>query len=381
MRLTGTCALDRKGLPERVPIEFDTSEQTIAVWLPLPPIEKYFTAGQHFTGKSLPITDIRVVSPTAQLSCKRLPSAFVSSFGASGYSLDDGEINKVIAVEEDRIQAIRLNLTLHRSKITFTVTPFAPAVRIRPETMYTNHSSHQHQQFDVVLGKRKLGVRYSPKHVFVRGRTSAKDREILRHTLSLLSLGPEQEVTNLAPPRLTMNCSWSTAKAYGEPVLKADGLPAAFQSIIAHLVGCPTAQKERHFNEILHTVAGFQQAVFVEHRLTNLLKALESFDGTRTMAANRLASLLQIEIGDAKFVCGIRNDLIHKGIPLVEAAFNVHADLVGKGVKLKRFRSLPKTQSLPWRVHITIARLIVAALFRQFGVTTTKTLYARMKGF
>ncbi|NLX24890.1 MAG: hypothetical protein GXY61_02865 [Lentisphaerae bacterium] len=381
MKLTGTCALCRSGLPKRVPIEFDVIEQTIKIWLPLSQMQEFVMVGQCFKGKRLPITDIQVVTPTAQLSCSRLPPAFVSSTSGAGFSLDDGEINKIIAVGDNRIQAISLQLTLYQSKIVFGIAPFSPAVQLNPETMYTNHGIHLHERFDIRLGKKTLNVRYSPKHVFIRGRTTATDREILKHALSLLSLGPEQQVTQLSPPRLTLNYAWSTTKSYGESVVDRNDLPTAFQSIVTHLSSCTSIQRERRFNEILHMVTGFQQAVYVEHRLTNLLKALESFDGTRTMAANQLSTLLQIDLGDAKFICGIRNELIHKGIPLKEASVNIHADLTRKGVKLKRFKSIPKTEALPWRVYITFSRLIVEAFFRQFGINSIQTVYAHMKGF
>ena len=381
MKLTGTCVLHRENLPNRAPIEFDITEQTITVWLPLPEIQEFFTNGQQLIERSLPISDICVISPTAELCCSRLPSTFISSSSGTGFSLDDGEINKVIAVEDERIQALTLQLTLRQSKIVFCILPFTSTVQLKPETMYTNHSNYRHEQFDIQLGKKRLNVRYSPKYIFIRGRTTIKDREILKHALSLLSLGPEQQITQLTPPRLTLNYAWSIAKSYGEPVVERSDLPAALQSIVTHLAVSSTSQRERHFNEILHVVSGFQQTVFVEHRLANLLRALESFDGARTMAANQLAVLLQIEVGDARFICGIRNDLIHKGVTLMEAVVNVHAELKGRGVKLKRFKSLPKTQSLPWRMYITLARLIVEAHFRQFGVNSIKTLYARMKGF
>jgi len=48
---------------------------------------------------------------------------------------------------------------------------------------------------------------------------------------------------------------------------------------------------------------------------------------------------------------------------------------------LKRFKSIPKTEALPWRVYITFSRLIVEAFFRQFGINSIQTVYAHMKGF
>jgi hypothetical protein len=381
MKLVGTCQIRKSGLPDRACIEFDLSAQTISVWLPPPSFKEIFTIGQHLINASLPIVNIEVVSPAGILCCETLPPSFVSSVLPSGFSADDGEINKIIAAENERIQGTRLCLTLRRSRVSFSVKPFVDSTRLLPETMFTNHSPDSHCKFDVQIGKRHLEVRYSPKYVFVRGEITNSERDLLRYTCSLLSLGPEQIVAQVTPTVITLNVAWATSRAYGQPVVSTNQLPQAFQSIVSHLTTCGKAQQEKRFDEITCLVGGFQQSLYVEFRLSNLLMALESFDGTNGMDANRISKLLGVVRGDADFICRVRNHLSHDAMPLREAALKAHSDLSSRSVSMRHFARLPKTHAMPWRLYVTFARLIVSAFFRECGVDHIEKLFSTMKGF
>jgi len=382
MKLTGTCTLVVSGRSERAMIEFDISAQTITIWRTSPAdLKDFFTEGEGIWSKRVSVRDIEVFSPTALLCCDRLPPAFPSSYRPPRLSVDDGEISKIMAIGEGQVHAMRLDLALHRRKLALRVEPFADSVELQHESVFTNHSRYWNQRFSVDIGRRSFDVRYSPRHVFLTGRLRAKDAQVFRHACSLIALGPERLIAQLKPPTVTLNYSWGTAKAYGEVVISEKDLPSSFQLVLNYLTKCDEKTRRKRFYEITHIVEGFQQKIFVEHRLTNLLKALESFDGTKTLSANRLAGLLGTKKGDARFLCGIRNCLVHKGMSLAEAAQETHGDLSTQNVKMERFAHLPQTPKLSWRLYVTFSRLIVSAYFRQIGISRTNTLYPRNRGF
>jgi hypothetical protein len=382
MKLTGTCTLTISGRSERVPIEFDISRQSISIWRTAPiDLRDIFADGKEVWGKSISVRDIEVLSPTGVFSCKRLPSAFLTAYRPPGFSIDDGEINKVLAIGEGSVHAIRLNLTLRRSKLTLMVRPFAESVELEHELILTNHSRHNNECFSVAIGQRTFEVRYSSKYIFVRGKLRTGESDILRHASSLIALNLEQLIAQLKPPKIILNYSWGRSKAYDEPVVLAKDLPSSLQRIVNYLVNCNEETRRRRFYEIIHIAAGFQQKIFLEHRLTNLLRALESFDGTKTISANRLEQLLGIQKGDARFFCEVRNCLVHRGMSLAESAERTYANLTCQNVKMERFEHLPKTRKLAWRLYVTFSRLIVSAYFRQIGIPKMHILFSKHRGF
>lgn len=382
MKLTGTCTLTISGHSERVPIEFDISAQSISVWrTPPADLRDLFIAGADIWGKSISVTDIEVYSPTGVFSCKRLPSAFLSAYRPHGLSIDDGEFSKILAIEEGSVHAMKLGLTLRTSKLTLRVRPFEERVELQHESIFTNHSRYINERFSVALGRRTFQIRYSPKYIFASGKLRASESDILGHACSLIALNIEKLVVRLAPPKVTLNYSWERSKAYDEPVVLAKDLPSSLQRIIDYLLKCQEETRRKRFYEIMHLAEGFRQKIFLEHRLTNLLKAFESFDGTRTISPNRVEQLLGIEKGDARFFCGVRNCLVHRGMSLAEAAETTHAELRNQNVRMKRFAHLPRTRKLAWRLYVTFSRLIVSAYFRQIGVPKMNVLLSKYRAF
>jgi hypothetical protein len=91
--------------------------------------------------------------------------------------------------------------------------------------------------------------------------------------------------------------------------------------------------------------------------------------------------LFKISKGDAQFLCGVRNCLMHRGMPLAEAAEKTWADMVSQRIQMVRFSRLPQSRRLAWRLYVTFARLIVSAYYAQLGRIRTRTLYSTTKGF
>jgi len=270
---------------------------------------------------------------------------------------------------------------LRKCKLALRIEPFADNIELQNESVFTNHSKYWRERFTVRVGRRSFEVRYLPKHIFVNGRLREIDAQVMRHALSLIALGPEQLIAQLKAHIVTLNFSWGTSKAYDEVVIPAEDLPSSVQLLVDYLTKPEEKTRRKRFYEVAHIVGGFQQAILIEHRLTNLLKALESFDGTKRLSANHLVEVLGVEKGNARFLCGVRNCLVHEGMSLAEAAQKTHGDLVAQNAKLTRFAHLPRTPRLPWRLYVTLARLIVSAYFRQIGISRTNTLFAKNRGF
>ena len=382
MRLVGTCQNRTGEFNCRSHIEFDLKKQTIAVYVVGGDPRKSLFKGYDLINKRASIRTIEVSSRTAILTCERLPAAFVSSVRPGGFSTDDGEVNKILDLNENQYGMLQLGLTLRKGKITFKVGALSEAISPKNEIVLTNSSRHAATPFSVRLGNRKYEVRYGTDRQFVTGRASRAQSEILRNTTSLVALTRESMIAILTPRSITLNYYWSPSKGYREPLLSSSDLPAVYQTIASHLEACSEKARRERFNEIHYIVSGFNQSLLLEDRLTNLLKALESFDGTRTLSQNRVSDLLGLERGDADFVCQLRNGLIHKAMSIRDAALAAHHNLTSRGhVHPKRFRRLGSADALPWRLYLTLSRLIVTAFFRELGITEPLTVFSQKRGY
>lgn len=62
-------------------------------------------------------------------------------------------------------------------------------------------------------------------------------------------------------------------------------------------------------------------------RVTNLFVFIEMFDESRTLNANSLSAMMSISLSDAKFLCAVRNRLVHQKHDLSEAIRDAQSEL------------------------------------------------------
>lgn len=314
--------------------------------------------------------------------CNRLPPSFLSSYSPGGFSVDDGHVNKIIDFGENNSGTIKLGLTLKRGKVTFRVEPLPGELILRSELVLTNNSKCHGVGFKIRLGRKAFTVRYGVNRLFIIGRSNDSDREMLRYTSSLVSLTSETIITILNPPTISLNFYWSPPKGYTEKLVPENKLAVVWQQIIDALSAGSSQILGHRYNEISFLVAGFNQNLLLEDRLTNLYKALESFDGTKTLSPNRLSEIFDVTKDDAKFICELRNGLIHKGMTIHEAAIYARDKLVSiPNVSLKKFKNIGSGQMMPWRIYVTLSRMIVSAYFRELGIDKPAQIFSRFRGY
>jgi len=255
---------------------------------------------------------------------------------------------------------------------------------IKPEISLTNNSVGTiGSKLDVAIGAKRFSVRYGDRRLFVAGRSNQAQREMLRHTSSLISLNRNVIISVLNPPSLTLNYAWDEPHGYSSGQLfPTEELGTIWQRILDSLAGISDEELTRRYNEISFVVAGFDQTMLLEDRLTNLYKALESFDGTRTLSSERISRMFDIGKGDAKFVCEMRNNLMHRGMSIEQAALNARNRFASnQNISLEIFRRISAHSTMPRRIYFTLSRLITAAFFREFGIGYLLQIFPGYSGY
>ncbi len=382
MKLIGTCQNEIKGFNCRSNIEFDLKEQTITVHVPAQD-HAMLSVQRDILKQKVRLRDIQVFSRAAVFECRRFPAAFLSSATPGGYSVDDGLVNKILDLNENNCGILTLGVTLRRGRISFRITPLSGNPSLRPELVLTNHAGHfVGTSFPVRFADRAYTIRYAMQRQFLTGRSTEKEREIMRHTSALISLSPERVIASLNPPSIALNYYWHEPKGYGERLFAREELPSVYQRLVDVLSGCSGDVRKRRFNEISLIVSGFDQSLLLEDRLANLYRALESFDGTTTLSANRLSKMFAISGDDTRFICELRNGLVHKGMTISDAVLFAKNKLASRShVSLSKFKNVGTSQSVPWRMYLTVARMVVYAFFSDLNAPKPASVFPKARGY
>jgi hypothetical protein len=249
------------------------------------------------------LRDIQLASHTARFRIARFPPAFFSSVRPGGYSLDDGNVDALLNLNNNDTGVLKLGITLKRGELALDLVDGPPGAALCEELVFTNHSRHMGINFRIGLGKREFDVRYAPKRLFLQGRISQSDKTVFHRTCSLLTLTRESFMAHLKSERVVLSMHVSEPQGHGRAIVSKDALPSSFQDLAGRLFRMSVADRIRTYHEIDLIVLGFEQSRLIEERLTSLFKALESFDACKTLSVQQCSSLLGIERGDAEYLC------------------------------------------------------------------------------
>jgi len=384
MKLSGTCQSQVRGLEGPAAFECDPETHEIAVFFWVADLLKPMEMGVKGALLKRPVRlhDIELASHTARFRIDKLPPAFFSSMRVGGWSIDDGQIDRLLDLNNNNTDVLKLGVTLKTGKLTLVVVDSPREIPLSEELVISNHSRYMAREFSVVLGKRTFDVRYASKRLFVSGRITQSSREIFQHTASLLALTAESIVSHLRPPKFVLYMYVSEPRGYGEEVVPKSDLASVFRRVAKRLLRMPNEERNRTYNEITYVVSGFEQSRLIEERLTSLFKALESFDNCKTLSPQGCSALLGITRDDAHYLCQVRNKLIHNGMTLAEAGVAAFNDLKSRPrVKLQMFADIRARRDLPWKLYVTFARLITAAFFVHLGVTQPVRVFSKEKAY
>jgi hypothetical protein len=354
MKLIGTCQSMTQGLEGPAVIECDPEFHEITVYFRHANRAELIEGKRILLKRFVRLYDIELASHSARFALAKLPPAIFTAMDMGGFSIDDGQIDKLLNLNNNDTGVLKLGIRLKTEKLAFTIVDVSPDKPLFEELVLSNHSRFMAEAFDITLGKRTFNIRYASKRLFVYGRVTEANKEVFRHTASLLALSAEFVVAHLRPPKVILNMYGSDTKGYGEEVIPRSGFSLAFEKIAQRLSSMPEPERNRTFHEITYVVSGFEQSRLLEERLTSLFKALESYDRCRTLSPQRCATLFGIKRDDAKYVCLVRNKLTHNGMALAEAGVSAFNDLSSnQKVKLERFSGIKSQRHLPWKLYAT----------------------------
>lgn len=383
MKLIGTCHSDLRGFQGRAVIECDPDNQQITIFfLVSDPYRFMGAARESLLKQPVKVRNIELVSRTSRFRIAKLPPAFLSSVGVGGWSIDDGQIDTLLNLNNNDTGLVKLAISLKSGELPLHIISGPPMEHLTEELVLTNHGRYMNERFPLDIGNKTYQVRYGAKRVFIRGRITQIDREVFRHTCSLLTLAAQSMIAHLRPPRLVLNMYVPQIKAHREQVVSKAALQSSFQHIAVSLSEATDTERQRTFNEITYIASAFGESGLLEERVTSLFKALESFDGCRTLTAQRCATLLGLNRADARFVCEVRNKIIHNAMTLMDAAIEAHTRVTSRrSDSLNRFAPVRRQRDLPWKLYVTIARLITSSFFRHLGVKEHPRVFPSHKAY
>ena len=196
MKLTGTCKNRITGFRRKSRIDFSIKDQEILVYAFTPDMGDLLSKMQSYYKWKVNISDIDVLTHSARLKCKKLPAAFVSSISPGGISSNDGDINKILDLNDNKFCLSGIGIKLRKGRIRFEIEPLAKNILLQPEMLFTNNKKYLGESFPVAIKRRQIMVRYGTDKAFITGSMTNKEQEVFRYVNSLVSLTRENIITS-----------------------------------------------------------------------------------------------------------------------------------------------------------------------------------------
>lgn len=205
--------------------------------------------------------------------------------------------------------------------------PFDP-IESRCELRYRGPRGTWIQRATLALHPDTVSVVGDRDGVVVLGSQPLLDREeLIRLSLGVLAGGPLTLRAAFEELTLAVNLSDHIGDSLGRLAIRHDDAGVLLQGIYDFLSGLPAPVQERWRRATLFFLQGIGGASPFEIRTISLFTFLEMIDDTKTLSPNALATLLQVEPGDATLLASARNRMIHHGDDLGDAFFSARAQL------------------------------------------------------
>jgi hypothetical protein len=139
------------------------------------------------------------------------------------------------------------------------------------------------------------------------------------------------------------------------------------ESLVRFLLALSDRDFDHWHKAIAFMVEGKSSFAELEIRITNLFVFLEMFDDSDTLSGNAVARMLGIPLSDAKFLCGVRNKLVHGRHTLREAIAASDADQRAHNPRHTLQAFAPVNQSPSVVLYLRLCELINGFIARSIG--------------
>lgn len=324
---TGTAKLTYDGKTRDVLLSLDLNEYCIVAKHPQEDFIQYPADRERLWSLSdLRLTDVNIPTANGTLWASNVDELFIATYSPGALSIHDSILNRSFQLSNDSAGIVTIKLTPARSIVEFDYTPLSGNLN---ELFYVaNFASFM--PFSCEVG----GVTY--KTVENRPNLSVQssaplwtDERRIRLALSLLQGAPISLLAgyeggkariNLVRPRIYQ----SSHRLYD---VHQDA-PKVFEHLLRFSMALSIQDFHHWEKAAAFLLEGKASHAEADIRVTNLFVFVEMFDGSRTLSGNSLSAMMSISLSDGKFLCEVRNRLVHQKHDLANAICDAQSELM-----------------------------------------------------
>jgi hypothetical protein len=311
-KYTGAARLAYGGKTRDVLLSLDLDESCLVVKHPQEKdLFAYLPERQRLWSLSdICLTDIIIPTVDGTLTAANLDGLFILAYSPGAMSVHDSPLNRALQLSNDQAGIVTLKLLPKNSVVEFDYSPRSDSDN---EVFYSASVASFAPFSCEAAGETYLVVEKRP-NLSIRSKALIWGNEPrIRLALSLLQGAPVSLMVSYESGKARVNLV--RPRIYRSSHLLYDeytDAPAIFEHLLRFATGL-SSQAFRHWEKaaafLLEGKASFAEA---DVRVVNLFVFLEMFDGSRTLSGNTLSRMLSIAHSDARFLCEVRNRLVHQ---------------------------------------------------------------------
>lgn len=353
---TGTAKLTYDGTTRDVLLSLDLNEYCLVVKYPQEKdVFEYLTDSSPHKSHDVYLTEVNIPTVNGTLAASTIDELFIKQYPSGGMSIHDSILNRSLQLSDPSCGIVTIKLMRKVSVIEFD---YVPRSLNASELFYFGEFSGN-QYFTAKIGTMNCSVNQGDRQLSIQSSDSLWENERrIRLAFSLLHGAPlsffasyeaNKVRISLSPPRLFQ----SSHRFYKDH----KDVPDLFEYLFRFAMKLTPQEFLHWIKATAFLLEGKASRAELDICITNLFVFIEMFDESRTMSGNSLQKMLSIPLSDAKFLCGIRNRLVHQHFCLSEAICDADAELTRESQKyrLEQFdisgRQHPATTTVVFRLY------------------------------
>jgi len=325
---TGTAKLTYDGKTRDVLLSLDLNEYCLVAKHPQDndPFQYVVDRERLWSLSDLCLTDVNIPTANGTLWTTKVDELFIATYSPGASSIHDSMLNRSFQISNDSAGIVTIKLMPAQSIVEFDYTPLSGNLN---ELFYVaNFASFPPFSCDAG-GVTYRAVEKRPNLSVQSSAPLWTDERRIRLAFSLLQGAPIFLLAGYEEHKARINLL--RPRVYQPSHRLYDHYKDA-PDVLDHLLRFSMALSMQDFHH-WEKAAGFLlegKASYAEAdiRVTNLFVFIEMFDESRTLSGNSLSAMMSISLSDAKFLCEVRNRLVHEKHDLSEAIRDAQSELI-----------------------------------------------------
>lgn len=341
-------------------------------------MEKAFSSDRAALTQNLALEDVRISTPTGEIRLDRYTDFFITRYQPGCMSIMDCTLSRSLGHGAERIGISTVEICPRNSRIEFD---FIPHVSLpdRCEALYRRNAVRTFAPGSVTLPNGvTVGVQVDKEHVVVTSTAPIQDEseKAFRLAWSILQGRALETRAVYGGGKIVLNLSSPDDRTSPGPLFTThDAFVRALNSAVRFWHQLSVDDGRRWESAAHFYLEGISSRALLEFRTINLFVFLEIVDQADTLSKNALATLLQIEQGDADLICRVRNWLIHHGKPLQEALRLATSEARQYGQAPSMLVQEGDEVDMPVRFYFRLAYLVIKIWLAEFGLAEPEFRY------